>query len=88
MEEYSARYAEMLEQITIRIRSLTVDRISHGLRLTSLGIMAAGLAFSALVFLALAVFGALEIPLTTAGAWGVLGVLLVGAGTVLWMKRT
>lgn len=88
MEEFAARFAEMLEQLAIKIRSFTVDRIAQGLRLTTLGIIAAGLGFSALVFLSLAIFGALEIPLTTAGAWGVVGVVLVGAGTFLWIKRT
>lgn len=88
MEEFAVRFAEILEQIAVKIRSLTVDRIASGVRLTGLGIMAAALAFSALVFLFLAIFGALEIPLTTAGAWAVLGVVLVGAGTYLWIKRT
>ena len=88
MDEFAIRFAEILEQIAIKIRSLTVDRVARGLRLTGLGIMAAALALSALGFLALAIFGALEIPLTTAGAWAVLGVVLVGAGSYLWIKRT
>ena len=60
----------------------------NGLRLTGLGIMAAALGLSALLFLSLSIFGALEIPLTTAGAFAVIGVVLVGAGTYLWIKRT
>jgi hypothetical protein len=46
------------------------------------------LGLSALLFLFLAIFGALEIPLTTAGALAVIGVVLVGAGSYLWIKRT
>ena len=88
MEEFAARFAEILEQIAIKVRSLTVDRIARGLRLTGLGIMAATLGLSALLFLFLTMFGALEIPLTTAGALAVIGVVLIGAGSYLWIKRT
>jgi hypothetical protein len=88
MEEYAARFAEFLEQIAIRIRSLTVDRVARGIRLTGLGILAATLGFTALLFLLLTIFGALEIPLTTAGAFAVVGALLIGVGGYLWMKRT
>lgn len=88
MEEFAARFAEILEQIAIKVRSLTVDRVARGIRLTGLGILMATLGLSALLFLFLAIFGALEIPLTTAGAFAVLGVVLVGAGSYLWIKRT
>jgi len=88
MEELAARFAEVLEQITIKVRSLTVDRVAKGIRMTGLGILAASLGLSALLFLFLAIFGALEIPLTTAGAFAVLGLVIAGAGTYLWLKRT
>ena len=88
MEQLAARFAEILEQITIKVRSLTVDRVARGIRLTGLGLLAAALGLSALLFLSLAIFGALEIPLTTAGAFAVVGVVFVGAGTYLWLKRT
>ncbi len=87
MEELAARFAEILEQITIKIRSLTVDRVAKGIRVTGLGILAASLGLSALLFLFLAIFGALEIPLTTAGAFAVFGLVFVGTGTYLWLKR-
>jgi len=88
MEEYAARFAELLEQIAVKIRSLTVDRVARGIRLTGLGILTATLGFTALMFLLLALFGALEIPLTTAGALAVVGALFIGVGSYLWMKRT
>jgi hypothetical protein len=88
MEELAARFAEILEQIAIKVRSLTVDRVARGIRVTGLGILAASLGLSALLFLFLAIFGALEIPLTTAGAFAVVGVVFVAAGTYLWLKRT
>jgi len=88
MHEYAARFAELLEQIAIKIRSITVDRVDRGIRLTGLGILAATLGFTALLFLLLTIFGALEIPLTTAGALAVVGGLLIGVGSFLWMKRS
>jgi hypothetical protein len=87
MEEFAARFAEMLEQIAAKIRSLTVDRVERGVRLTGLGILAASLGLTAVMFLLYAIFGALEIPLTTAGAFAVVGGLLIGGGTFLWLKR-
>ena len=87
MEEWAARFAEVLEQSGVKVRSLTVDRVARGIRLTGLGILAATLGFSAVLFLFLAIFGALEIPLTTAGALAVIGVALIGGGSYLWIKR-
>ncbi len=87
MDEYAARFAELLEQIATKIRSVTVDRVAEGIRLTGLGILAASLGLTALLFLLLAIFGALEIPLTTAGALAVVGLLLTGVGTYLWINR-
>jgi len=88
MEDYAARFAEFLEQIAAKIRSVTVDRVARGIRLTGLGILTVTLALTAVLFLLFAIFGALEIPLTTAGALALIGVLLVGVGTYLWIKRT
>ena len=65
---------------------MTVDRVARGIRLTGLGILAVTLGFTAVLFLLYAIFGALEIPLTTAGALALIGALLVGLGTYLWMK--
>lgn len=87
MEEYAARFAELLEQIAIKVRSITVDPLARGIRVAGLGILAATLGFTALLFLLFAIFGALEIPLTTAGALALVGVLFTGAGIYLWMKR-
>ena len=87
MEEFAARFAEILEQVAIKVRSLTVDRVARVLRLTGLGILTATLGLSAVLFLFLAIFSVLEIPLTTAGALAVIGVVLVGTGSYLWIKR-
>lgn len=88
MEDYATKFAELLEQVATKIRSVTVDRVARGIRLTGLGILAVTLGFTAVLFLLFAIFGALEIPLTTAGAFALIGALLIGLGTYLWIKKT
>lgn len=87
MEEYAARFADLLEQVATRVRAMTVDRIAKAIHLGGLGILTLTLALAGLGFLIYAIFGALEIPLTTAGAWAVFATILVAAGTVMWIKR-
>ncbi|MGI9609281.1 MAG: hypothetical protein ACR2NL_03200 [Acidimicrobiia bacterium] len=87
MEEYAARFADLLEQVATKVRTMTVDRITKAIHLGGLGILVATLAFAAVAFLIYAIFGALEIPLTTAGAWAVFATVLVGAGTYMWLQR-
>jgi uncharacterized YccA/Bax inhibitor family protein len=88
MEELAAQFADLVEAIATKVRSLTVDNVAKGIRLTGLGILAATLGFTALLFLFWAIFGALEIPLTTAGAFGLLALVLVVVGATLWNKRS
>jgi uncharacterized YccA/Bax inhibitor family protein len=88
MEELAAQFADLVEAIATKVRSLTVDKVAKGIRLTGLGILAATLGFTALLFLFWAIFGALEIPLTTAGAFGLLALVLVVVGGTLWNKRS
>jgi hypothetical protein len=87
MDEYAVKFAEFLEQIALKVRAMTVDRVSLGIKVSGLGILVATLGFSALIFLLWTIFGALEIPLTTAGAFAVLGGLLLGVGGYLWFTR-
>ncbi len=88
MHEYATRFADLLEQLAERVRAMTVDRIAKAIKLTGLGILAAALGLTAVAFLVWTIFGALEIPLTTAGAFAVFGVVLAVAGGFLWFKRS
>lgn len=88
MHEYAARFADLLEQVALKVRSLTVDRVARIIKLTGLGILTASLAFTTVVFLLWAIFGALEIPLTTAGAFAVYAAVLIAAGSYFWFTRT
>lgn len=87
MNEYAAKFADLLEQVARKVRAMTVDRVRKGVTLTGLGILAAALGLAAMTFLVWTIFGALEIPLTPAGAFGVFGVALVGGGWFMWLKR-
>lgn len=88
MHEYAARFADFLEQIAVKVRAMTIDRIARIIKVAGLGILAAALALTALVFLVWTLFGALEIPLTTAGAFAVFGVVLAVAGGIMWFRRS
>ncbi len=88
MQEYAARFADLLEQVASKVREMTVDRVARAIKLSGLGILAAVLALTAMVFLVWTVFGALEIPLTTAGAFAVFGVVLAVAGGIMWFQRS
>ncbi len=88
MRQYATQFADLLEQVAHKVRAMTVDRVAYGIKMTGLGILAAAMGFTAVMFLVWAVFGALEIPLTTAGAFAVFGVVLAGAGGYLWFKRS
>ncbi|MGB7860450.1 MAG: hypothetical protein WBM90_08135 [Acidimicrobiia bacterium] len=87
MHEYATKFADLLEQVATKIREMTVDRVSKAITITGLGILAATLGFTAVIFLVWSIFGALEIPLTTAGAFAVFGAILAGAGWFMWFKR-
>lgn len=87
MQEYATKFADLLEQVAQKVREMTVDRVAYGITMTGLGILVAGLGFTTLLFLLWTIFGALEIPLTTAGAFAVLASLLLIGGGVLWFKR-
>lgn len=88
MQEYATKFADLLEQVASRIRAMTVDRIARYIKLTGLGILAMAMGLTFVVFLVWTIFGALEIPLTTAGAFAVFGVVLVVAGGILWFTRS
>ena len=88
MQDYAARFADLLEQVALKIRAMTIDRIARVIKLTGLGILAAALALTALVFLVWTIFGALEIPFTTAGAFAVFGAVLAIGGGILWFQRS
>lgn len=87
MDDLPAKLAGFLEEITGRIRALTIDRAAKVIRLTTLGVVAAAFALMALVFLSLTVYQALEIPLEPWGAYATLAGLFVVVGVLMWSMR-
>lgn len=88
MEDLPRRLAELLEMVATRIRSMTIDRVARVITTTSLALPLAVFALLAMIFLFLTIHGALAIPLTTAGAHGVMAGLFVVGGGLIWRKRT
>jgi hypothetical protein len=88
VDDLPVRLADFLESITVRIRSMTTDRIARYVRLGSLGVVVAALGIMALLFLLLAVYGALAIPLGADGAFAALGLITLIAGIIFWTRRS
>jgi hypothetical protein len=88
MEDLPRRLAELLETVAIRVRSMTIDRIARVVTAASLAIPLAVFGLLAVIFLFLTLHAALAIPLTPAGAHGVLAGLFAVGGALMWRKRS
>ena len=88
MEELPRRLAELLETVATRVRSMTVDRIARGVTMASLALPLLVLGLLSVVFLFMTIHAALAIPLTDAGAFGVMAGLFALGGMFAWRKRT
>ena len=87
MDDFAARFADLLENFALKVRSLTVDRAAKAITILSLALPLSVLALMALVFLFMTLHGALAVPLTDAGAYGVLAGLFAAGGALAWRKR-
>lgn len=87
VEDFPARFADLLESVAVRARSLTVDRARRVVKVASLALPALTLGLVAVVFLFLTIHGALAIPLGHWGAFAVEGGVFALAGVLLWSKR-
>lgn len=87
MDDFATKFADFLESTSMKIRSMTVDRISRGLKIAALGLVAATLGLIAVIYLFIAVIRALAVPLTASGAFAVVGGLFLIGGAFLWWKR-
>jgi hypothetical protein len=87
MEEFATQFADLLERTATRVRELTADRAANVIRIVSLGLPVLVLGVVAIVFLFMAIHGALAIPLGSAGAFGVMAGVFVVAGAFVWRKR-
>ncbi len=87
MENFATRFADLLENTANKVRSLTIDRMDRGIKITSLGIVAATLALIAIVYLIRAIFVAVSVPLGVLGAYALFGGLFAVAGVFVWANR-
>ena len=87
MEDLATRFADLLENAALKVRSLTVDRFDRGIKITALGIVAVTLGLIAVVFLVRAIFQAVAVPLGVLGAYAAFGGLFVVGGALAWAMR-
>ena len=87
MEEFSSRFADLLENSAQKVRSLTVDRADRVIKITALGIIAVTLGVVATVYLIRAIFQAVAVPLGVLGAYAFFGGLFVVGGVFVWAIR-
>jgi hypothetical protein len=87
MDEFATRFADLLENSALKVRSLTVDRLDRAVKITALGIIAATLGVIAIVYLIRAIFQAVAFPLGVLGAYALFGGLFVLGGAFVWAIR-
>ena len=85
-ESYAARFADLLEGIATRVRSLTVDRLDRGITVTAFGMGAVVLVLAAIVLVSVALFRLLALATGTTGAYAAFGGLFLAAGWLSWRK--
>ena len=85
-ESYAARFADLLEGIATRVRSLTVDRLDRGITLTAFGMGVVVLVLAAIVLISVALFRLLAVATGTTGAYAAFGGLFLAAGWLSWRK--
>jgi hypothetical protein len=96
VEDFPTRIADFLEQMTEKVRSMTVDRVARIFTFIALGLVAAMLVSLAVVFLLVGLMriagelvrkvydGSLSMEI----AYAIVGGLFLAAGALLWSKRT
>ncbi len=87
MDEIPTRFADLLENAALKVRSLTVDRLDRAVKITALGIIAVTLGAIAIIYLVRAIFEAVAVPLGVLGAYALFGGLFVVGGALMWAMR-
>ena len=84
----SARVADLLEDLAIRIRGLTVDRAAVAITWIAVSLILITAAFMAIFWLLIGIFrilGTLMGDVET--AYAVVGLILIIAGAIVWVRR-
>lgn len=87
MENFAVRFADLLESVATRIRAMTVDRLSRAITIVAIAIGAGLLVFVALVFIVVALFRLVAIPIGVTATYAAFGGLFVVSGALVWRMR-
>lgn len=87
MDRLATQFADLLEQTAARVRTLTVERVRHGITVTMVGMVAATLGLVAFIFIAVGVFRIVGEAIGVTTAWAVFGGIFVVSGLLLWSRR-
>ena len=84
----SASIADFLEMIATKVREMTVDRAAVGVTWAAVGLILITVAFMAVFWLLVGIFRALEALMgDIETAYVVVGIILIIAGAVIWIRR-
>ena len=88
MEDLPVRFADLVESVASRVRALTVDRVARYIRIASVSLILVVLALLTVIFLFATIYGALEIPLGSWGAFATMGGLFGIGAAFMWRRRS
>lgn len=87
MDQFASTITDQLEKYAAKVRAMTVDRARSMITSISIGITAATLALFAVVIIAKGLFRLLAVVVTEAGAYGIIGGIIVAGGALIWSRR-
>lgn len=87
MDDYASKLADLLEEIALRVRSMTTDRIEKGAKWTAIGIVVAMLALLLIIFVLIGLFRILGTLMPVEWAYTILGGIFIIIGAFLWKTR-
>lgn len=86
-QPFSARIADLLEMIAVKVRELTVDRAAVAITWTAVGLILFAAIAMAIFWLLVGIFRALGALIGTEVAYAVVGAVLILAGAIFWIRR-
>lgn len=83
----SARIADLLEQVAVKIRELSVDRASTAVTWIAVSVLLLTAAIMIIFWMLVGIFRILGTLMGTEVAYSVVGVILIIVGAIVWSKR-
>lgn len=87
MDDYPAAIADFLEDIALKVRGLTVDKIRDATTWTAVGLVVGMIVLVLAIFLLIGLFRLLAYLVGVEAAYAILGGLFIVVGAFLWRKR-